>query len=561
MFFDKTIKNINRIRKLAEVLLRYGFEDVVENSRLRSLVSRKQKSVSKETTLVLLEKSRWERIRLIIEELGPTFIKLGQMLSNRPDLLPEPLIKEFEKLQDRVPPFDIFTAKNIIEAETGLKLEELFSYFDEKPVGSASIGQVHRARLRSGEDVVVKVQRPDARQQITVDLALLREFIKLTEGYFIKNGILNPLEILDAFAKSIFNELDYLTEARHLEQFRYLYKDFEKLEIPKPFREYCTNKVLIIEFIGGCKVTDVEIIRSWGLEPRDIASRGLDIYLSMIFEYGIFHADPHPGNVLIKPDGTIALIDFGMVGKLSQQQKYAFAGIFISMANKNARKLAINLRRLAIDHDIDDMRAFENDLNDLIQDYVVLDTGDMSFRDLTGRIQKLTYKYKLKIPGTIFLILRTMAVLENTASRLDPDFDSFEAIKPYGLKLVTEQFSYHNIRTEVENAAFQSFSLLYNFPVEIRDFVKQLRKGRFISTYKMADAEHFMKRSDFFVITLSGALILSALILAAAISYTAVASSQVSTIIGMPVISFILLLLALILSFWLMVYILTHRTK
>ncbi len=561
MLFDKTINNIKRIKKLIEVLLRYGFEDVVENSRLKGLARRKPSALTREASLIYFEKSRWERIRFVIEELGPTFIKLGQMLSNRPDLLPEPLIREFEKLQDQVPPFDIQIARNIIEAETGKKIEDLFSYFDDTPIGSASIGQVHRARLLSGEDVVIKVQRPDARQQITVDLVLLREFIKLTEGYFLKNGILNPLEILDAFSKSMFTELDYLTEAQHLEQFRSLYKDVEKLHIPRPYREFCTNKVLVIEFVSGCKVTDVEIIRSWGLDPTLIAKRGIDIYLSMIFDFGIFHADPHPGNVLIKPDGTIALIDFGMVGKLSQQQKFAFAGVLISMANLNARRLAVNLRRLTIDHEIDDMRAFENDLNDLIQDFVVLDTGDMGFRELTGRIQKIAYKYRLKIPGTIFLILRTMALLENTAKKLDPYFNAFEAVKPYGLKIVAEQFSTKNIFAEIENAAFQSFSLLYNFPIEIRDFVKQLRKGRLNINYKLVDTDRFLKKADFLITSMVMALVLSALIIASAISYQVVSAPEVPTFLGLPYLSFGMLLMALGIGFVLFLFIVTHRNK
>ncbi len=561
MLFDKTINNIKRIKKLIEVLLRYGFEDVVENSRLKGLARRKPSALTREASLIYFEKSRWERIRFVIEELGPTFIKLGQMLSNRPDLLPEPLIREFEKLQDQVPPFDIQIARNIIEAETGKKIEDLFSYFDDTPIGSASIGQVHRARLLSGEDVVIKVQRPDARQQITVDLVLLREFIKLTEGYFLKNGILNPLEILDAFSKSMFTELDYLTEAQHLEQFRSLYKDVEKLHIPRPYREFCTNKVLVIEFVSGCKVTDVEIIRSWGLDPTLIAKRGIDIYLSMIFDFGIFHADPHPGNVLIKPDGTIALIDFGMVGKLSQQQKFAFAGVLISMANLNARRLAVNLRRLTIDHEIDDMRAFENDLNDLIQDFVVLDTGDMGFRELTGRIQKIAYKYRLKIPGTIFLILRTMALLENTAKKLDPYFNAFEAVKPYGLKIVAEQFSTKNIFAEIENAAFQSFSLLYNFPIEIRDFVKQLRKGRLNINYKLVDTDRFLKKADFLITSMVMALVLSALIIASAISYQVVSAPEVPTFLGLPYLSFGMLIMALGIGFVLFLFIVTHRNK
>ncbi|MCK5210416.1 MAG: AarF/ABC1/UbiB kinase family protein, partial [Cyclobacteriaceae bacterium] len=405
MLFNNTIENIGRIRKIVEVLAKYGFEDIVVNTGLRNILTPKKKAkgrISKEEQQ--FTHSRWERIRLIMEELGPTYIKLGQMLSNRPDFVPEPLIKELEKLLDDVPPFSTEKAREIIEKELSQPISEIFMYFDEKPIGSASIGQVHRARLTDGDDVVVKVQRPNAKRQVTADLALIREFVKLTENYFIKAGILNPLEIVDTFSKSLQSELDYSIEARNLDQFRSLYRDDDTLYIPKPFRDLTTKKVLTSEFISGCKVNDIPTLKSWGLRPPDIARKGLNIYLKQIFEVGIFHADPHPGNILIKPNGKIGLIDFGMVGKLVQSQKYAFAGVFISLANKDAKSMATNLRRLAIDHEINDMRAFEYDLNDLIQDYVVLANEDVGVKDFTVRLQKLAYKYKLQIPGVIFLV-------------------------------------------------------------------------------------------------------------------------------------------------------------
>ncbi|MCK5704056.1 MAG: AarF/ABC1/UbiB kinase family protein, partial [Cyclobacteriaceae bacterium] len=416
MLFNKTIENIKRIRKLVEVIVKYGFEDIVVNTGLRNILKpgKKAKGRKGDEDHQFVQ-TRWERIRLIMEELGPTYIKLGQMLSNRPDLIPEPLIKEFEKLLDKVPPFGTELAREIIEKELGKPIKDIFLYFDEKPIGSASIGQVHRARLISGEDVVVKVQRPNAKRQVMADLSLIGEFMKLTENYFIKAGILNPLEIVDTFAKSLQNELDYSAEARNLDQFKKLYHDYHTLYIPKPFRDLTTKKVLTSEFISGCKVNDIPMLKAWGIRPQDIAKKGLNIYLKQIFEVGIFHADPHPGNILVKPNGKIALIDFGMVGKLMQSQKYAFAGVFISLANNDAKSMATNLRRLAIDHEINDMRAFEYDLNDLIQDYEVLAHDDVGVKDFTARLQKLAYKYKLQIPGVIFLILRSLAILEGTA--------------------------------------------------------------------------------------------------------------------------------------------------
>ncbi len=550
MLFNKTIANISRIRKLIEVLVKYGFEDIVVNTGLKSIFSPRKKTkdpyAAEEQHFT---HSRWERIRLIMEELGPTYIKLGQMLSNRPDLVPEPLIKELEKLLDRVPPFDTEIAKQIIQEELGKPIGDIFIYFDEKPIGSASIGQVHRARLMSGEDVVVKVQRPNAKRQVIADLSLMREFVKLTEGYFVKAGIINPLEILETFSKSLQNELDYFTEARHLEQFVKLYEHQKELYIPKPFRELTTKKVLTVEFISGCKVTDLPTLLSWGIDPKDIAKKGLSIYLTQIFEVGIFHADPHPGNILIKPNGKIALIDFGMVGKLIQSQKYAFAGVFISLANRDAKSMATSLRRLATDHEIEDMRAFEYDLNDLIQEYVILAGDDLGVRDFTARLQKLAYKYKLQIPGVIFLILRSLAILENTTKILDPDFDVLEYIKPYGSKLIAEQYSFKNISSEVSYSFSQAFTLFYNLPLEIRDIIKQVRKGKIVLNTNQIGFEGYRRQLDFIANRLVLAIIIGALVISAGLSYSLAIDKDVPTFLGVPYFTWFCLISAGFLSF------------
>ncbi|HBH23186.1 MAG TPA: ubiquinone biosynthesis protein [Cytophagales bacterium] len=560
MFIDKTIRNIKRIRRVSEVLLKYGFEDVVHSTRLRYAMRSKGKSYlgayQKE-----FNQNRWERLRLVLEELGPTFIKLGQLLSNRPDILPEDLIKEFEKLQDRVPPFDTEIAREIIEQELKQPIHELFVYFDDKPLGSASIGQVHRARLKTGEDVVVKVQRPEAKKQVQTDLSLIRELIRLSGNYFIRAGILNPLEIVDTFSQSLLAELDYKNEALHLEQFRKTYSDLPHFYVPKPYLNLTTNRVLILEFVSGCKITDVERIKSWGIKPKEIANRGLGIYLSQIFEYGIFHADPHPGNVIVQTNGDIALIDFGMIGKLMRQQRFAFAGIFIAMANKDAKSMAINLRRLAVDHEIEDMRAFEYDLNELIQDYIVLDTGQMTFKDLTGRLQKIAFTYKLQIPGVIFLILRSLSLLEGIGKELDPDFDTLEDIKPFGFKLMAEQFSFQNISNEVKHNLFQTFTLLYNLPIEVRDIVKQVRKGRLVINYKQEADDRLLRKIEVlgkgFILT----MIICALIIGASLTFSNNTIVETYTLGGVPWYSLVMYIFAFFFSMYLLAYLMFNLRK
>ena len=494
--FKNTISNLTRIRQVAEVLLRYGFEDVVTTTPLRRLVSQARRLSWQRADRQVFETTRWERVRLIIEELGPTFIKLAQAMSNRADLLPQALIDEFEKLQSNVPPFETALARQIIEEELGRPITEVFSEFDDVTLGSASIGQVHRARLLTGEEVVVKVQRPGVKEKVRSDLALLHELVRLTSGFLQKQGLANPQDVVDAFERSMSKELDYTAEARSMEQFRKLYESYTTFYIPKPFRELSTARILVIEFVSGCKITDKQQLLAWGLSPETVAETGMDIYLTQIFEFGIFHADPHPGNVLVRPDGTVVLIDFGMVGRLTKQQKYAFAGVFIGMARQDARSMALNFRRLTLTAEIPDMRAFEADLNQLIDDFATLDVKEMSMSDLADSLQTVIYNYKLQVPGAVFLILRALVILEGIGKVLHPNFNTFEFVRPYGTKIVKEQYSRQNLLSEAEYIGTQLLALLQTLPADVRQIVRKISKGELRVKVELSGYQTLLRKAD-----------------------------------------------------------------
>ncbi|UZR92829.1 ABC1 kinase family protein [Chondrinema litorale] len=559
MLLDQTVKKSNRIREVIQVLVRYGFEDIVTTTALKRFIPTQNKVNWIRAEKSIFELTRWERIRMVIEELGPTFVKLAQMISNRPELLPTPLVEEFQKLQDKVPPFEGKIAREIIAATTGKTISETFSYFDEVPIGSASIGQVHRARLLTGEDVVVKIQRPKIKTKILTDLALMKDLIKILENYFKKNGILNPLEIAETFEKSMHNELDYSIEANNIINFRKMYENEDSFYVPEVYKSLSNKKILVIEFIGGCKITDVEQLKLWGLEPEKIAEKGLDIYLKQIFEFGYFHADPHPGNVLIKPDGTVVLIDFGMTGKLTKQNKYAFAGVFIGLAQQDAKGMAINLRRLAIDGEIEEMRSFENDLNELIEDMIVFPNEEDGMTELTFRLQKIIYKYQLKVPGDVFLILRALAILEGIGLMLHPNFQTLEFIKPYGKKLVKEQYSTKNLSLDLYYTLTQISSLFYVVPSEIRTIIRKLRKGDMNVNIELSGFDHLSKIIDVSANKISTALIIAALVIGSSLSVNMPYNSNNVYILGMPLISFIGFNLALFLSIYLLLYMLRKR--
>ncbi|MDB5282035.1 MAG: AarF/ABC1/UbiB kinase family protein [Bacteroidota bacterium] len=496
MIFNQTFRNINRTREILGIFIKYGFEDVIANSTLRNLVTEGMRLKWLRDDKPVMEYTRWERVRMAAEELGPTFIKLAQVLSNRPDIIPEALVKEFEKLQDRVPPFPFAKAKEIIERGTGKKLEEVFEEFDEVPMASASIGQVHKAKLRTGEEVVVKVQRPDVEETIALDLGIIKEAVKRIDRYLKKQGVLNGEEVVKVFDRAITKELDYLNEARNIDRFRTTYRHRTDFYVPMAYREFSSKKVLIMEYVSGCKITDVKQLKEWGISPARIVEKGMDIYLSQIFEYGYFHGDPHPGNVLVRQDGTILLLDFGMVGQLMKKDKYAFAGIFIAMSRHDARDMATQLRKLAVEDNITDMRQFIYDLNDLIEDYAYLDVSESSIQDVIQRLQKVMYDYHITVPGGVFLIFRAFAILEGIGKKLHPNFKTYEFIRPYGQKLLTDQLKPENIAQEAAQRFSNITGFLNSFPVELRGILQKISKGKLHTEVELQGYGYALKKWD-----------------------------------------------------------------
>lgn len=521
MGFRRTIQNIKRLREIVAILIKFGFEDFVTGTQLRRFVPQRRRLKWSRKGSLVFEQSRWERIRMAAEELGPTFVKLCQVMSNRPDIVPEDLIVEFQKLQSEVEPIPFEVAKQVLEEELGTPIDQMFEFVEEKVLGSASIGQVHRAKLLTGEDVVVKIQRPGVRRRIFADLQILKDLVKMGDSYLQKQGVLNAMDIVESFEKTMTKELYYQTEARAMDQFRNFYKDNKTFYVPKPYKDISTDKILIIEFVGGCKITDVEKLNEWGLDPTEIAENGLNIYLTQIFEFGYFHADPHPGNIIIQESGRIVLIDFGMVGKMLKQDKYAFAGVFIAMANHDPKQMAINMRRLAIEHDIKDMRRLEADLNEVIEDFAYLDVDESSIADVTVRLQTIIYNNKMIVPGGVFLIFRALAILEGIGKTIHPHFNTMEQVRPFGRKLVQEQFSFKNIRSEAFNQGQSLYAFLSTFPNEARTVLRKLRKGKLRIEVDQIGLPELGKKIDVVGNRLALSLVCSALLIAGAMTLNA----------------------------------------
>ncbi len=537
--FNQTIKSINRSLEIIRVLIKYGFEDVVANSPLRKLLPESKRIAWSLTDKSYHNISRFERIRMVVEELGPTYIKLAQVLSNRPDILPSALITELEKLQDQVPPFSSEESIAIIESELGKSVDSIFESFEPIPIASASIGQVHRARLHNGKMVVVKVQRPGIRDIIDRDLAIMHEIVRRGEDFFYRQGLLNAEDVLRTFERSIHQELDYRNEARNIDKFRSVYAAMPGLNIPPVFSDLSTDRVLVVEFAQGTKVSNIKQIREWGLDPRKIAESGMRIYLTMIFENGLFHADPHPGNVFVRRDGVINLIDFGMVGRLMRSEKYALAQIFLSMANQDPRAMAQNFKRLAIDDNIKDFKAFERDCYELIVDFSDTEIAETSMADLVPRLQKIIYDYKLRVPGTTFLVFRALAILEGMGKTMHPSFNTTQFLKPFGKKLLLERYSPKVLIEDFSYSFSQINSLLFSLPYEIKSILTKTRKGQLKIELKLTGYEYMLLRLNSMANRIIVAIITAALYLTGGLIMNSPTMVNSNNYEGVPLISLI----------------------
>lgn len=537
--FEQPIKNIRRLREVIQVLSKYGFEGIVTETPLRKIVPEQTRLTWTRRDRSIFEYARAERIRMAVEELGATFMKLAQVLSNRPDLIPEDLIREFQRLQSDAEPFSSTTAKQIVEEELGHPIDAVFSFFDTRTLGAASIGQVHRARLRSGEEVIVKVRRPGIQDRIASDLDIIKQIVRRTENYLASLGIINPMDIVEAFEKSMSKELDYRNEARNVEQFRNFYQSNDDFIVPKAYKRLSTEKVLVMEFASGCKITDMRRLKEWGLDPRKIAEKGLDIYLKQIFESGYFHADPHPGNVLVRPDGRLVLIDFGATGRLLQKDKFALAGIFFNLARQSPKGVANNLRKLSIEGEIEDMKALEYDVSEFIEDFADLDVEDVDVGALASRLQQIIFQHRIRVHGSVFLILRALAILDGIGKIVHPEFNALEFIQPYGRKILQEQFSPENIGIELFYVSSQLLSFLHTFPADIRSILRKIRTGKMLIQIEHKGYEGITRKMELVSNKLSFALIICGLLIAASIAMSNPNLPVEATYTGLPYIALI----------------------
>ncbi len=507
----RSVRNIDRMRYIAEVAVKHGFGYIFERHRPRNPLSRGKRRLEREPG------SRGEHIREMLEELGPTFIKFGQLLSTRPDVVPPDIIAELRKLQDDVRPFPAELARQTISSELGLDVERLFLEFDDEPIAGASIGQVHRAVLPDGNLVIVKVQRPDAEKQIHADIDLLYQIAQLLEDHSRQELFFDPHGMVDQFARGIRNELDYRVEARNAERLAGFFADNDSVVIPRIIRQYSTARVLTMEYIEGTQVSDLDLEVMDMEERQCLATTIAQAWFEQIFVHGFFHGDPHPANILVQDCRTIALVDFGMTGRLSAGDRQNIINLFLDVMNERLERVPRRLAALGVEFPSDKEQEFVAEIRDMFAKYFGASLDELDpvsvFRDVFGAI----YRLKLKLPSQYMMLDKAVATLEGIGRRLCPGFNVFEVVQPYARDFMYRRYSPESILSRGSEQLGEMALMMYEFPGQIHDALDQVRRGEVRVNFVHRNLEDVMRRLTVMTNRLVVAIMLAAIILGSSV--------------------------------------------
>ena len=477
---NRNIRTIRRYRTILGVLIKYGFGPVVEQLNIDYYLELGKRIVTRDRMHKELERlSQSQRLRMAMEELGPTFIKLGQLLSTRPDVLDQEFIEEFSKLQDEVPAVTLDQVKTQIQRELGYPADELFAEFSEQPIAAASIAQVHRGKLRSGEEVVFKVRRPGITRVVETDIDVLMGLAYLIEQHVPTVALYDPVGLVKEFRRSITREMNFTREGHTVERFASNFADSTTVYIPKIFWDYSGEIVLTMEYVPGIKISQLEKLRAQGYDLKEIARRGADAFLQQVLGYGLFHADPHPGNIFVLPDQVICMIDFGMVGRLGQDLKEQLLDLLQALLERDVERIISQLLYSGELTDTADLKNLRRDLHDFIEDYYDLVLQDIKIGRLFSEFIEILTHHRIHFPPDYMMLAKALVVMEGVGRQLDPDFNMISHMRPYVQSLIVERFSPKNISAQASRIAVAYTSLAKNLPHDIKEFLNRLNRNKF----------------------------------------------------------------------------------
>jgi len=551
--FHKTYRNIKRFRQIFSVLLKYGFDDIAERLKLDS-VFRFGKKFSKKarTADKYKHKTTAERIRMALADLGPSFIKLGQVLSTRPDLIPLEIVKELEKLQDDVPAFSSEQAREIVTAQLQ-PIEDIFLSFSDKPIAAASMAQVHKAVLKNGQPVAIKIQRPKISRIIETDINILYDLAGLTEKYFPEAELYNPKAIVDEFAKTIRSELDFVREGRNIDRFRNYFKNDNTIYLPQVYWEYTTPSILTMEFINGIKISEIDFAERKDLDRKIIARNGALATLKMIFEMGLFHADPHPGNIFVLKNNILAPLDFGMVGRLDEQTKTYLQNLLLAIVERNIDKIIKIFIEAEVIDETKDTRLLRIDLNDFIDTYYGVPLNQLEIEKLFSNLIEVLRRHRIAVMTDIVLMSKALATIESVGRSLDPDFNMMELVEPYAKKLMLQPVIPQKQLKEIKQFVDETEELVKILPGELKQILRKIKKGRMNLIFEHRGLDRLITELDKSSNRLAFSLIIAALVIGSSII---VHSNKGPFIFGFPIFGLIGFLIAAIFGLWLVIAIL-----
>ncbi|WP_440898026.1 ABC1 kinase family protein [Amphibacillus sp. Q70] len=521
---EKPLRHLQRYKDIIVAFSRNGLGFLLEQMGLHDLHVI-PKRLYKERNPKAEEKTLGERIRLILEELGPTFIKVGQIASTRPDLFSDEIIQELEKLQTHVPPFPFHEAKEIIESELGRPIEDIFQEIDSEPLAAASIGQVHVGVLKTGEQVAIKVQRPNIQEKIETDFEILKEMATLAELRMEWAVRYRARDVVKEFASMIRDELDYIIEARNVNRISKQLEDDDSVLIPAIFTEFTSSKVLVMEYVEGVKLSDVVEQKVAGFDQKEVADHLARITFQQVLIDGFFHADPHPGNILIRPDNQLVLLDFGMVGRLTVAMKEQFGLLLISMMREDIEGMVEHLLEMGITSSEIDRQGLLDDIELLMDKYYRAALSEISLAEAVRELFQIAHKHQIELSPDYTILGKTLLTLEGTIAQLDPDLSIVEVAKPFGQRLLRERYRPRKIAQQMIGQLSEFADLFTTLPKQLKNLSSVIKGNKIRLEIDIPDLDSLLKKMDrisnqlsFAIVLLAFSIIMVGLIIGSALS-------------------------------------------
>ena len=538
-------RSLGRISEIAQVAVRHGFGYFFHRNRLSDLVPGDGRPAEEE-----LPSERGRRLREMLDELGPTFVKFGQLLSMRPDVLPPDIIAELRGLQDDVSPFPYEQVEEMMIAELGQPVERLFRDFDPVPMAAASIGQVHRATLPNGRDVAVKVQRPGAPRQIEADLNLMYQAARIAKERVRALDFIDAHALVDEFARSIRQELDYRGEARNAETFRKNFAGHPHVRIPRVYWTYTRTRVLTLEYMEGTQLADIDVL-GWTPEQRYRMAEVLtDAWMTMIFRHGFFHGDPHPANVLVFAPDRIGLVDFGLAGRLTDEDVSKATGLFIDVANENIEALAKRLAELGVRYTKDREEEFTAELRELFYRYYGATLAEIDPQQVIREVFAMIYRMNLRLPTRFVLLDKAIATLGSVTTELSPDFNVFEVAKPYARSLLLGRYTPARLAARARRESINLARIAGDLPYQVNDILEEFRDGEIEVGFVHKGLDEFMVKLDVVFNRLVIALVVASGLIGS--SLIGIFAENGPQLLGLHVLSVIGFTVSALLGLWLL---------